>query len=109
MVARGPPCGPRWAARLPASSGTDIACPNCQAAIPPGGRFCAQCGAPLPAEDAAPRTSRRQMTVLFCDLVGSTELAQRIDADDLVDALQRYHDTVRLIGARFGGFVARIV
>ena len=86
-----------------------MTCPSCQASTLPGGRFCAQCGALLPAEDAAPRTSRRQMTVLFCDLVGSTDLAQRIDADELLVALQSYHDTVRLISARFGGFIARIV
>lgn len=84
-------------------------CPNCHAAAPAGGRFCAQCGQPLPAEDNAPRTSRRQMTVLFCDLAGSTEMAQRFDPDDLVAALERYHDAVRRIAARFGGFVARIV
>ncbi len=84
-------------------------CPNCKAETPAGGRFCAQCGTQLPVDDAVPRTSRRQMTVLFCDLVGSTELAQRVDPDDLVTALERYHKAVRLIAARFGGFVARIV
>lgn len=49
------------------------------------------------------------MTVLFCDLVGSTDLAQRIDPDDLLVALQSYHELVREISARFGGFIARIV
>lgn len=86
-----------------------MTCPRCQAQTPAGGRFCAQCGAPLPAEDAAPRSSRRQMTVLFCDLVGSTALAQRVDPDDLLVALQSYHQLAREISARFGGFVARIV
>lgn len=86
-----------------------MTCPRCHAATPPGGRFCAQCGAPLPADDVVTRATRRQMTVLFCDLVASTDLAQRIDPDDLLAALQRYHDAVRLISARFGGFVARIV
>ncbi|MDC8770584.1 ATP-binding protein [Roseateles albus] len=84
-------------------------CPRCQAASPAGGRFCAQCGAPLPASDAVQRSSRRQMTVLFCDLVGSTELAQRCDPDDWLAALQQYHDLVRRVSARYGGFVARIV
>lgn len=49
------------------------------------------------------------MTVLFCDLAGSTDLAQRTDPDDLLVALQSYHQRVREISARFGGFVARIV
>ena len=84
-------------------------CPRCHAATPPSGRFCTECGAPLPIEAATVRSSRRQMTVLFCDLVGSTDLAQRIDPDDLLVALQSYHELVRLISARFGGFIARIV
>src|SRR4051812_36555563 len=86
-----------------------MSCPRCQAANSPGSRFCAQCGAPLAAQGQAARTTRRQMTVLFCDLVGSTELAQRVDPDDWLSALQAYHDTVRNIAARFGGYVARIV
>lgn len=49
------------------------------------------------------------MTVLFCDLVGSTDLAQRIDPDDLLDMLRQYHELVRGIAGRFGGFIARIV
>lgn len=84
-------------------------CPRCHAATPPSGRFCGECGAPVPTEAAAARTSRRQMTVLFCDLVGSTDLAQRIDPDDLLVALQAYHELVRQTSARFGGFIARIV
>lgn len=84
-------------------------CPSCQAATPPGSRFCPQCGNALPVDTAVVRTSRRQMTVLFCDLVGSTELAQRVDPDELLDALDRYHQTVGTIAARFGGFTARIV
>lgn len=84
-------------------------CPSCQAATPPGSRYCPQCGTALPADNAVARTSRRQMTVLFCDIVGSTELAQRIDPDELLDALDRYHQTVGTIAARFGGFTARIV
>lgn len=86
-----------------------MTCPRCQATTPPGSRFCAQCGSPLPTQESAPRTTRRQMTVLFCDLVGSTDLAHRVDPDDLVVALHRYHDTVGTIAARFGGFIARIV
>ena len=49
------------------------------------------------------------MTVLFCDLVGSTELAQQVDPDDLLDALRRYHEVVGRIATRFGGYIARIV
>ncbi len=52
--------------------------------------------------------SRRQMTVLFCDLVGSTSLSDRLDPEDLLDALSAYQAVVRKVAARFSGFVARI-
>ncbi|MFM2068234.1 MAG: hypothetical protein RLZZ584_3143, partial [Pseudomonadota bacterium] len=84
-------------------------CPSCRAQTAPGARFCALCGTALPAQARPARTTRRQMTVLFCDLVGSTELAERHDPDDLLDALSRYHALVRRVAARFGGYIARIV
>ena len=48
---------------------------------------------------AAPSTSpgdaeRRQLTVMFCDLVGATELSQRLDSEDLRDLMRRYQDAV---------------
>lgn len=53
--------------------------------------------------------TRRQMTVLFCDLVGSTELAERIDPEDLLDVLNAFGELVGRVAARFGGFVAKVV
>ena len=50
---------------------------------------------------------RRQLTVMFCDLVGSTALAARLDVEDLRDVIAEYHRTVAEIIARFEGFVAR--
>jgi class 3 adenylate cyclase/predicted ATPase len=48
------------------------------------------------------------MSVLFCDLVGSTQLADTLDPEDLLDALSAYHALVKRIAARLGGFVARV-
>ena len=53
--------------------------------------------------------TRRQMTVLFCDLVGSTALADRIDPEDLYDVLSAFGEMVRRVASGFGGHVARIV
>ncbi|HKF73553.1 MAG TPA: adenylate/guanylate cyclase domain-containing protein, partial [Stellaceae bacterium] len=50
---------------------------------------------------------RRQLTVLFCDLVGSTELAARLDPEDLREIIAAYHRTVSEILTRHGGFVAK--
>src|SRR5256885_812250 len=48
---------------------------------------------------------RRQLTVMFCDLVGSTALSGRLDVEDLREVIGAYHSTVTDEARRFGGFV----
>ncbi|MBV8524312.1 MAG: AAA family ATPase, partial [Acetobacteraceae bacterium] len=50
---------------------------------------------------------RRQVTVMFCDLVGSTALSARFDPEDLREVIRRYHACIAQIVARFDGFVAQ--
>jgi len=50
---------------------------------------------------------RRQLTVMFCDLVGSTALSVRLDPEDLREVIAAYHRYVAVTVARFGGFVGR--
>src|SRR3984893_257909 len=50
---------------------------------------------------------RRQLTVMFCDLVGSTALSARPDPDDLREVIAAYHRTVANIVRTFDGFVAK--
>jgi class 3 adenylate cyclase/predicted ATPase len=50
---------------------------------------------------------RRQLTVMFCDLVGSTELAARFDPEDLREVIAAYHRVVAEIATGFDGFVAK--
>jgi len=66
-----------------------------------------------PATAAAQATGgsreRRHITVMFCDLVGSVELGERLEAEDLLTVLRRYHDICRDAVGRYGGLVARFV
>src|SRR5262249_50830208 len=57
----------------------------------------------------APRSDaeRRQLTVMFCDLVGSTALASRLDPEDLREVIGAYHKCVAETINRFDGFVAK--
>jgi class 3 adenylate cyclase/tetratricopeptide (TPR) repeat protein len=70
-------------------------------------------GGPASAVDAstgggsAPAAERRQLTVLFCDLVGSTELAARLDPEDLHQVMSAYHHCVAAVVERFEGHVAK--
>ena len=66
---------------------------------------CAPSAAPIPA--AAAEAERRQLTVLFCDLAGSTELAARLDPEDLRAIINAYHQAVAAVLTGFGGFVAK--
>jgi class 3 adenylate cyclase len=58
--------------------------------------------APAPAE-----AERRQLTVMFCDLVGSTALSTRFDPEDLRELIAPYHHAVAETVGRFDGFVAK--
>jgi class 3 adenylate cyclase len=58
---------------------------------------------------ASPAAERRQLTVMFCDLVGSTALSERLDPEDLRMVMQRYQDTVSGCVARYGGHVAKFL
>ena len=50
---------------------------------------------------------RRQLTVMFCDLVGSTELSQRLDPEDLREINRAYQDACKVAIERYDGYVAR--
>jgi class 3 adenylate cyclase len=81
-------------------------CPRCQTAIAEGAQFCARCGMTL-VSGAAPPAERRQLTVLFCDLVGSTALSVRLDPEDLREVIRAYQKYVSDTVARFGGFLSQ--
>ena len=50
---------------------------------------------------------RRQLTVMFCDLVDSTALSTRLDPEDLRDVIRAYHDACARVVARYDGYVAK--
>src|SRR5215471_6216056 len=90
--------------------------PDCGFENEPTAKFCGGCGKPLGGTAAAippaapPRVDtaeRRQLTVMFCDLVGSTALASRLDPEDLREVIGAYHHCVAETISRFDGFVAK--
>ncbi len=73
-------------------------CNACTAAVPPGARFCPSCGARLVAQPVLPTTGDtqpggelRQITVMFCDIVGSTRLSTELHPEDLRELIRAYH------------------
>jgi len=76
-----------------------------------GGTSLASLGSSAPTRgdgtgSALAGAERRQLSVLFCDLVGSTALASRLDPEDLREVIGTYHRCVADTVARCDGFVA---
>src|SRR5213592_891121 len=86
-----------------------LTCPSCGQENPEGFRFCGACAAPLDQEQAGLREERKVVTVLFCDLVGSTARAERLDPEDVRALLSRYHEHVRAELERWGGTVEKFI
>src|SRR5262249_11643018 len=63
--------------------------------------------APSRVATLTPDAERRQLTVLFCDLVDSTALAGQLDPEDLREVLWAYQDTCAKVIARFEGHIAQ--
>jgi class 3 adenylate cyclase/tetratricopeptide (TPR) repeat protein len=95
-----------------------VTCPKCGATNQPEERFCGECGAEL-AEAAAAKGAgvtpiavsgdgeRRHLTVLFCDVVGSTEIAAQLDPEDWREVVATYHRAAAEAITRYGGHVAK--
>jgi class 3 adenylate cyclase len=84
-----------------------VTCPTCGRENPEDARFCSTCGTPLDVEPAS--GVRKIVTVVFCDLVGSTALGERTDPEVLRELMSRYHGELRAILERNGGTVEKFV
>ncbi len=88
-------------------------CPSCHSSNPPAARFCGQCGTALATKTATSKPPAsdgelKQITVLFADVSGSTELIERLDPEEaarrLAPAIEAMHEAVR----RFEGSVVKV-
>src|SRR5262245_3999628 len=111
-------------------------CPSCQSDNPPDAKFCGDCGRALEATGKPPATrgrkrqgatttrtakrpataktrpvspeaERRQLTVMFCDLVGSTPLSTQLDPEELREVVRAYQQTCAHVISRFDGYLAK--
>jgi class 3 adenylate cyclase/tetratricopeptide (TPR) repeat protein len=86
-----------------------LECESCGRASRTGARFCDHCGRALERVSPGPLGERRQLTVLFCDLVSSTRLAGRLDPEVLLDVIRRYQALCSRAVARLDGRVAQLL
>src|SRR5215467_1753380 len=107
-----------------------VVCSSCGGKIQAGSKFCDSCGTPLAAapraqpeqaprdkahtataEDGASKVpaeaERRQLTVLFCDLVGSTQLSGQLDPEDLRAVVRAYQEAAAAVIQQYAGHIAQ--
>ena len=94
-----------------------VTCANCGASNQPDEKFCGECGAGLAETATKPAEvkpivvsaggERRHLTVLFCDLVGSTEIAAQLDPEEWRELVAGYHRAAAEAITRFAGHVAK--
>src|SRR5829696_1212055 len=84
-------------------------CPKCGQENPERAKFCLACAAPL-ADVVAPRRDQRKVvTIVFCDLTGSTSLGERLDSESLRQIMARYYQTMRQALEHHGGTVEKFI
>jgi class 3 adenylate cyclase/tetratricopeptide (TPR) repeat protein len=82
-------------------------CPHCGESNPVRAKFCLACGTALGEPDG--RETRRTVTVLFADMVGSTELGDRLDPESTRRVVSRYFDAMQAVLERHGGTVEKFI
>src|SRR6187399_3007938 len=83
------------------------ACASCGADNREGAKFCDTCGAPLAAEPT--RELRKTVTIVFCDVTGSTALGESVDPEALRSLLARYFERMKAIVESHGGTVEKFI
>ena len=104
-------------------------CPQCGFKNPPRFKFCGACGTSLtgqastpspvqeepsiqvepPTEPPTPDAERRQLTVMFCDLVDSTKLSSQFDPEDYREVVRAYQSACTEVIQRFDGHIAQLL
>jgi class 3 adenylate cyclase/tetratricopeptide (TPR) repeat protein len=86
-----------------------MTCSACGGENPDGFRFCGTCGRPLEHYVVVPREVRKTITVLFCDLTGSTALGERLDPESLQQVMGQYFERTREVLKRHDGTVEKFI
>jgi len=84
-----------------------VLCPSCGQENPEGFRFCGACGRLLHVD--AGGAVRKTVTIVFCDVAGSTALGESMDPEALRGVLARYFERVKTIVELHGGTVEKFI
>jgi class 3 adenylate cyclase len=86
------------------------ACPSCGHDNLVGAKFCSECGTALAPPATPPaREVRKTVTIVFCDVTGSTALGERLDPESLRSVMTRYFDRMKTVLEAHGGKVEKFI
>lgn len=80
-------------------------CPSCHSNNPPVAKFCMECGSKLVITKST--AERRQISIMFCDLVGSTALSETMDAEELRELIRIYQTSCETAIQKYDGHIAQ--
>ncbi|MDQ4059214.1 MAG: zinc-ribbon domain-containing protein, partial [Actinomycetota bacterium] len=83
-------------------------CPRCGEENPDRFRLCGICGAKL-APEQPPADVRKTVTILFCDLKGSTSLGEKLDTESLREVLNLYFSEMKRVLETHGGTIEKYI
>ena len=86
-----------------------VDCPSCGHANAEDAKFCSDCGTRLDAPAPPTREVRKTVTVVFCDVTGSTALGERLDPESLRTVMSRYFDRMQGVLESHGGTVEKFI
>ncbi|MGA9159587.1 MAG: adenylate/guanylate cyclase domain-containing protein [Actinomycetota bacterium] len=86
-----------------------VDCPSCGHANAEGAKFCSDCGTRLDTPAPPTREVRKTVTVVFCDVTGSTALGERLDPESLRTVMSRYFDRMQGVLESHGGTVEKFI
>src|SRR5437879_4026743 len=84
-------------------------CPDCDREHSEEARFCSWCGTVLDPPGRRADDVRKTVSVVFCDVTGSTELGERLDPESLRLVMARYFDATRTVLERHGGTIEKFI
>src|SRR5881409_3650300 len=86
-----------------------LVCASCGHANSEGAKFCEECGFSFAVVPAGTKEQRKTVTVLFCDITGSTSLGETLDPERLRALLAHYFERMKTIVERHGGTVEKFI